>query len=256
MRFLLIALTFFLAVPPAFADTVCTRPLTVGYEDWAPFEAATDRGPAGINVAIHEAIAAKTGCELVWQNRPWKRVLRNIERGKADIANTASITPERRDYARFSNPYLPYEAILFLQADDTRQYDSLQAFLDAGNTLAITRGYTYGDAADALLDRPNYADQIVVTDSHESSVRGLAFGRVDGTVGNRYTLGHTAKVNGLVRKIRATDTVVQSEPVHFMFSKESVPQKVIDAFNDAITELKTEGTIQKIVNEHTGQAGS
>ena len=257
MRKTAITLLATLVATPGLAAEVCERPLNIGHEEWAPFEfSGNGETLKGINVEIHKAIAEKTGCDITWVKSPWKRLLRQVEQGELDVANTASITEERSAYANFSTSYLSYEAVLFLGADDTAQYDSLRAFMDAGNDIAIARGYAYGDEADTLLAKDQYADQVEVMNKPELSVRMVAAGRIDGTIGNRYTLGYTAREDGVADKIRATDTVVQSDPVHFMFSKESVPQKVIDAYDEAITELKADGTIQKIVDDYTGQAGS
>jgi len=173
-----------------------------------------------------------------------------------DVANTASINEDREEYANFSVAYLPYEAIIFTGRNNNEKFGSLKDFVEKGNKVAIVREYDYGKEAMEILYDEKYKQHVEVTNSAELSARMVAAGRVDGTIGNRYTLSHTAKESGVRDKIRATNTVVQSTPVHFMFSKKSVPQKVIHAYNQAIEKLKADGTIQAIVDKYTGQTGS
>jgi polar amino acid transport system substrate-binding protein len=257
MKRSLIALAAIMAASPALAGPVCERPISIGYEDWPPFEIPAEGGePTGINPDIHRALAEITGCEIKWIKAPWKRVLRKVESGDLDIANTASVTEERSQYANFSTSYLDYEAILFLHSDDTASYGSLRDFMDAGESLGIALGYSYGNEADSLLAEEAYKGQVQELKSPALTTKLLAAGRIDGTIGNRYTLGYTARENGVRDDLRATNTVVQTDPVHFMFSKESVSQTVIDGFNKAIEQLKADGTIDKIVAKYTGGAGS
>ncbi len=224
----------------------CEDTLRVGYEDWPPYEKPTPSGPTGINVRILEQIASMTGCELAWKKRPWKRVLWGVKTGRLDVAMAANKTPARKVYARFSRAYMPYEAVLFVQSGNKTTYASLRDFLGHGKELAAALSYTYGDDNDALMNSEDFADQVYRTWGVDESVRGLARGRVDGTIGNRFTVMHAAREAGIHDQIRATQTVVQREPVHFMFSRKTVSKDTIASINDAIAKLKSDGRIRKM----------
>mgnify|MGYP006435915081 CR=1 FL=1 len=228
----------------------CDDTLTVGYEDWPPYEMTGAAGPEGINIRIMAQIAAMTGCELAWKKMPWKRVLWSVKTGRLDMAMTANKTPERKVYARFSTPYLPYEAVLFVRASDRTRYDGLRDFLRRGHTMTRVLSYTYGDENDALLKSDRYGGQVYRTWGVDESIRAVANGRVDGTVGNRYTMLHAARTAGIRDAIRATKTVVQREPVHFMFSRETVSEATVASINDAIVKLKADGRIQKMARSY------
>jgi polar amino acid transport system substrate-binding protein len=200
-------------------------------------------GAQGINVRILRRLAAMTGCSFEWKQYPWKRTLRLVRKGEVDVATTANKTPERRIYAHFSQAYLPYEAILFVKAGTSTSYENLRAFLERGKRLAVVQEYTYGDHTDALLASDPFRKQVYATYNVDENVRALAHGRVDGTIGNRYTLAYAAHQVGVRDDIRATGTVVQREPVHFMFSKKSVPKRLVRTFNAAIADLKADGRL-------------
>jgi polar amino acid transport system substrate-binding protein len=260
MKARIAALTFAataMTATSAMAAGSCDATIKVGYTDWPPFQIPQKDGPPkGIDIDIHRALEEIHGCEIKFKKEPWKRTLRGLKKGSTDVANTANKSPEREKYGNFSASYLPYKAVLFQQAGDDRSFESLTDFLDKGNKLSIVIGYDYGDKTNKIVKMDKYADQINEVKNPKLSVRLVAAGRVDGTIGNRYTLGYTARENNVVSKIRATDTIIQSEPVFFMFSKKSVSQDVIDHFNTAIKKLKDQGRIQEIVNKYTSAASS
>lgn len=236
-----------LVATPVFA---CDRTLTVGFTDWPPFERKAPDGPKGINIRILKALGEHTGCRFEWRQYPWKRTLREIRKGEVDMTTTANKTPERKLYARFSAAYLPYEAVLFLESDDSKDYKDVRAFLQSGKKLAVIEEYTYGSQTDALIASEPFRDQVYATYNAEESVRALAHGRVDGTIGNRYTLAYAAKQQGVLDEIRMTDTVVQREPVHFMFSKKSVPERIVRTFDKAIRALKADGRLKAMARDY------
>lgn len=240
----------------AAASSPCDEPLKFGWEAWPPYQFKADGKLQGIDVDIARALADETGCEVEWTGLPWKRHLKMVDKGTMDAAMAGSYTKERDTYITYSEPYLPYESILWVSAENDTEYTSLVDFLDEGNALGVARGYTYGEDTDKLLKMDKYADQVTRNDKVMFNIRMAAKGRIQGTLGNRYTIAYRAKENNIRNKIRATKAVVQSSDIHIMWSEESVPQKVVDAWDNAIVKLKENGTFQEIVNKYTKASGS
>lgn len=233
----------------------CADPLAVGHTDWPPFDIPAEDGLTGINGDILSAVAKRMGCRVTWHKRPWKRVLKELRTGELDVTGGAHRTDRRAAYARFSIRYLPYEAVLFVDAEDSNRYTSLRGFLETGQSLGVMRGYTYGSQTDALLDAKAYRPQIFHMYAADENVRALARDRVAGVLGNAHVLNYLAHKHGVSDAIRRTDAVVQSQPVHFMFSRASVAKPVVARFNEALRALKREGRIRDIVNAHTHPGG-
>lgn len=235
---------------PAFA--ACDDPIKVGWEPWPPFQIPTESGaPNGIDPDILREIGARTGCEITFHETPWKRHLRMVANGDLHIAPAANKTAERDAYAKWTVSYMPYEAILWTDAEASSSFDSLKAYLDAGHSVGIIRGITLGEKMDALLAQPEYADQVRENKSTKINIRMIAAGRLDGLVDNATTTGYIAKQENLRDEIKPSELVVQSDDIHFMFSDTATPQETIDLFDEAIREMKADGTIQKIVGEYT-----
>ena len=229
----------------------CEKPIRVGWEAWSPFQIPAEGEPKGIDPDILRAIEKVSGCDIEFHETPWKRNLRALETGKLDVALAASITEERDKYAKWTISYLPYSSILWTGSDDNVNYGSLEDYLDSGNNLGIIRGFSYGETTDAILENAAYSDQIQENKSAKLNLRMIAADRIDGTLGNQFTMGYFAKREGLFDAVRATDVVVQSEPIYFMFSEKSTSDATIEKFDEAIRTLKADGTIQKIVDKYT-----
>jgi len=234
----------------AAAARACPDPLRVGVTDWPPFDTPTRDGATGITPDILRAVAERLDCDLTFHRRPWGRLLDELRKGELDVTGAAHRTDARESYARFSKSYMPYKAVLFVDAADTDSYPKLGAFLDDGHSLAVIRGYTYGEATDELLAEPDHAGKVFEMYSADESVRALTHDRVAGMLGNPHVVRYFARKQDVGDEIRRTDAVVQNMPVHFMFSKASVSAAFVARFDDALMAVKRAGRVEAITREH------
>mgnify|MGYP006429815477 CR=1 FL=1 len=228
----------------------CEEGLRTGAPHWPPYTIREGEGdPKGIDPEILQEISKITGCKIVFKDIPWKRTLRFIEKGKVDLTYQASINEKRSKYASFSDSYLPYSAILWKFSSDENTYQSLEDFFQSGKNLGITRGYSYGDEADSLIEK----NKKQVSENNELllNIRMTSAERIDGFLGNEFSTSYTAKQNNLLKNLTPTSVIVQSTPVHYMFSEKSVSEETIKKFNKAIVRLKEKGKIDEIVKKYT-----
>lgn len=238
------------AVPAAKAEPVCPEPLIQGWEPWPPYQIARADGPSGIDIQIVDAIAARMGCAVERREMPWSRLLDSIAAGEVDFAVQANHTEDRAEFAYYSEPYLPYQTRLIVEAGRQRNYDSLRAFLAEGNTVGIVQDYDYGETVDGLLTKPRYSDQIIEAYSVGAHVRPLVRGRVDGVVAERFVFAHEAGKAGVRDEIAITGLTVTSVQTYAIFSKESTSEATVAAFNDAMAEVKADGTFGAIIDRY------
>ena len=229
----------------------CPDPIKVGWEPWPPFNIPADEGVVGIDPDIFRAVANETGCDVVFNKIPWKRHLRMIKEGEIDVAMAAAKTPERDEYAKWSEHYLPYSAILWVSSDDDQKYQSLHHFLESGKSIGFIRGSTFGEEADNLLEKEKYAKQLQPTKSTSLNIRMIAAGRLDGLIDNSLSTGYAAKQEGLRGDIKKSGVTVDASAIRYMLSEQSVPDELVKKINIAIGELKEDGKIQSIVDKYT-----
>ena len=231
------------------AQAACDQPLTMGVESYAPFQLKEGGAWTGIDVDLVRAVFDRMGCELRLEELPWKRHLATMENGgDVHIAASASKTPEREAYARFSDPYRPAENVLIVNAGDGTDYGSLNAFFGAGQTLGGVSGYEYGPTVSGLVEA--HADQVDMANDPETNLRKLSAGRIDGTIGDTFVMAATAREQDVSDGIRITDTVVDSANVHIMFAEKTVSQDLVERFNAALAALEADGTVGAIFDRY------
>ncbi|MCK7615463.1 substrate-binding periplasmic protein [Roseibium sediminicola] len=234
---------------PAFAvDCPRDGSLIAGAGDYRPYNIVEGDSVSGMDFEVIEAILDKMGCGLTKVPLPWARHLNAMQNGLVDIASPVTITPERESFARFTDPYITANEILFVATDTDPAYDSLQSFFEAGNRLGVIREYAYGGTYPALSAA--YAGQIETTDSLELNLKQLMLGRVDAILGETYVV--TAEINKLRAggKIKPTEVVVASEPNFIMFAKKSVPADFVAAFNTQLQAMKRTGEFDRITEKY------
>ena len=136
----------------------CT--LRVGWEPYAPFTFADDNGEAtGADIDMIEAIADAIGCTIVPVELPWARILREVEQGTLDLSTSTSRTPEREQWALFSQPYRETEIAIYVRRGETPRF-ALQELADIPEQqlrLGVIVDYYYGEAVAEAEANPEFA---------------------------------------------------------------------------------------------------
>lgn len=244
------ALAIALAPAPVRAGEVCAEPLTQGWEPWPPYQMPGRAGPTGIDIEIVEAIASEMGCRITHRRMPWTRLLDSIKSGDVDFAVQANRTRARAGYAYYSEPYLPYETRLIVEADARQDYGTLEAFLAAGKTVGVVRGYDYGTEIDRLLARPAYRGQVVEAYTVGAHVKPLVRARVDGVIAEPAVFAHEAQEAGLRDEIAITDLTLTRVQTYAIFSKASTSRATVAAFNAAMRTVRRRGDFRAIIERY------
>ena len=119
MRLFSLCVLCCLPLQPLWAQSFCSSPLRVGFDDWPPYHYYQQEGARrelrGFAVDYLNAVSNRLGCRLVYVERPWKRGLHDLERGRLDIVMEAYFADERARYAWFSIPYNPGRTSLWVR---------------------------------------------------------------------------------------------------------------------------------------------
>jgi polar amino acid transport system substrate-binding protein len=223
--------------------------LRMALEQWPPYlYSQPNAGPSGLDWELAQAILKEAGCKLDLQAElPTARRQRQFEQGQLDLMLSASMTPERRRYARFSTAYRHETVGVFARASAQRQFQhlsSLDALLrDKASLLAPKVGWygaSYARAQPTLAATGRLSTFI----NFAQGLRMLDAGRADLILGDTLALRHEAKQQGVA--IGALPLVVLRAPVHLMLNKSSTTQADLDHINAAITRLEQQGVLGAI----------
>lgn len=151
-----------------------------GYEpDWPPFEFLDESGAfSGVAADYLRYVERHTG--LVFEAKPgltWSQTMAQIRSREIDLVPVIAETPERREYALFTQAYIDYPIVIVTRTD-APFVGSLNDL--NGQVVSVPRKYY---TADLLLQ--DYPDiRLLYTDSMAEALRRVALGDADASIDN------------------------------------------------------------------------
>ena len=218
--------------------------LKVGVEGtYPPYTYHDDDGElTGFDVEVAKAIAGKLGVEADFTESDWDSLLAGIDSGRLDtVINAVSITPEREEKYDFAGPYFYITQQIVVAKDNEDIVD--MASLD-GKKVANTATTAY---LDILEDA---GASLVQISTAEEAVSLIESGRADFTtfnsvVFNEYLQQHpdaNLKVAFVIPDVVDTYAVPVKKGETALY----------DAIQQAIDELKEDGTLSKLSEDYFG----
>jgi len=205
-----------------------------------PYEMVADNGSfEGIDVEIAQAIADKLGLELVIDDMDFDAALLAAQNGKSDIVMAGvTVTDERKQVMEFSDSYANgVQVIIVKDGSSITTVDDLSK-ADKIGTQRGTTGYIYctGDYGD---------DHVTAYDDGATAVQALLNGQVDCVVIDSAPASEYVKAN---TGLKILDTEYTNEDYAIGMAKGNTA--LLNAVNGALAELKSEGTLQSIIDKY------
>ncbi len=237
--------------PPLPKKNECS--LTMGWDPWAPYQYLTpDNQVNGLDVDLITAMASEAGCDLKFTQNDWMNLLGQIREGSIDLLGSASQTAARDKFAMFSTPYRKESFVLYVRTDQVEKHSgkTLEQLLQAKFQLGLTEDYIYGDMVSSIQDDTELAKQLTYIPITEVNYYNLTQAKIDGFMEDPFVAAYNIKSKGLSNQIAATEISVNSGDVAIMFSRKSVSQETVDAFNKGLESIKASGEYQKILDKY------
>lgn len=195
----------------------------------------------GFDVDIAREIAKRIGVKAEFVEGKWDGLVAGLDANRYDaVINQVSITPERQAKYDFSEPYITLKAVLIVNEknNDIHNFTDLK-----GKKSAHTLTSNYAQVA-----RENGAE-VVGTDGFDQSIALVSQGRADATINSNLSfLDFKKHKPDAPVKIVAERGDAEQEAVLIRKGNPELRQ----AINSAISEIKTDGTYQRISNEYFG----
>lgn len=214
--------------------------LKVGLEGtYPPFDYRNSQGQLeGFDIDVAKAVAAKLGVKPEFVPTEWSGIIAALQTGKFDvIVNQVTITPQRKEVIDFSQPYTYSAAQLIQRTDDKREFKSLEEF-KGDKKLGVTLGTNYDQMAKAVQ-----GINVQTYPGAPEKLRDLASKRIDATIDDRLMLPYIIKTSELPLRPGAV-LKGANQDMGIPFRKNN--PKFAKALDDALTELKQDGTLKKI----------
>ena len=206
--------------------------------EFPPYEYYDGDDIVGIDVDFAQAIADKLGMELSVEDMAFDSIIPAVQSGKADFgAAGMTVTEERKSQVDFSDSYYTGRQVIIVREDNTdiTGPDDL-----SGKKIGVQLGTT-GD----IYASDDYGDDNVERyNKGVEAVQALQQGKIDAVIIDDQPAQTFVKEN---EGLKILDTEYVEEDYALCFKKGN---DLVDKVNDAIAELKKDGTFDKIVEKY------
>ena len=210
-----------------------------------PYEMiAADGSFEGIDVEVAAAIAEKLGLELVVDDMGFDAALTAVQTGKSDIAMAGiTVTDDRKEVMDFSDSYATGIQVVIVKEDSPIQTVDDLANAEMIGCQKATTGYIY--CSDTVENGGYGEDHVTAYETGALAVMALVNGQIDAVViDNEPAKAFVAANEGL----KILDTEFSVEDYAIAVGKGN--SALLDAINNAMAELKADGTFQSIVDKY------
>lgn len=220
-------------------ETVTEGKLTMATNaEFPPYEFYEGEKVVGIDAEVAEKIAEKLGLELEIADVSFDSIIPGVQSGKYDMGMAGmTVTDERKRSVNFSDSYATGIQSVIVKEDSTiKSIDDLD-----GKKIGVQTATT-GD----IYASDDYGeDNVKRFENGAAAVAALTANKVDCVIiDNEPAKAYVDANKGL--KILDTEYAVEDYAICFSKDSEELQKKV----NDALNELKKDGSIQKIVDKY------
>jgi polar amino acid transport system substrate-binding protein len=236
----------------ALAADPCT--LRVGWEPYAPYTfAGADGEASGADIDLIKAIGDEIGCSIVPVQLPWARILKEVERGALDLSTSTSRTPERDQWALFSEPYRETEIAIYVRRGEIPRFD-LHDLADVPAQrlrLGVIVDYYYGEALAEAASDPEFVAWLDGAPDYRTNIRKLVSGRIDGFLVEDVAVieAELARM-GLRERVERYPLRIPGERLRFMFSRKTVEPEMVAQVDATVAKMRADGRLQAITAKY------
>jgi polar amino acid transport system substrate-binding protein len=238
----------------AFADTLAdikqrAELVTATEMQFPPFDISDNGTYKGLDRDLVDAVGAAMSVKVKYLDLPWTSVLPGLEAKKFDLCIApVTITKERMKRYLFTVPIADATAALMKRANDssiTKPEDI------AGKTVGGQKGTSQLEQVKAFAAKLSKPVDVKEYVDNNQSYADLAAGRIDASVNSLPNLAYAAS--------QRSDTFAVvlppfGQPTYFSWVGRLEDKTLIDAVNEAILKIESDGTMAKIQKTWFGQS--
>jgi cystine transport system substrate-binding protein len=218
--------------------------LKIGTEGtYAPFTFHDGEGKlVGFDVEIGEAVAEKLGVKAEFIEGKWDGLIAGLDVERYDVViNQVGITDARKQKYDFSDPYIASKAVLIVRDgnDDIKGFEDLD-----GKKAAQSLTSNFGKLA------VEAGAELVGTDGFDQSIQLVLTRRADATINDSlsYLDFKQQKPDAPVKVVAEKANADHSG----ILVRKGDPE-LVAALNEALADIKADGTYQAISDKYFGQ---
>ena len=198
----------------------------------------------GYDVEVSRAIAEKLGVEPEYVESDWDSLFAGLDAGRFDmVCNGVEVTDERALTYDFTTPYGYIHTALAVRKDN----DEIKTFEDLKDkTTANSLASTYMELAES------YGATVQGIDTLEETIQLLTAGRIDATLNADVSFYDYLNVHPDA-DFKIVAQTEDASHVAIPLRKGDNSATLLEAVNNAIDELRADGTLKELGEKYFGQ---
>lgn len=214
---------------------------------YPPYQYEENGEKKGFVMQIIDEVFHRLGEDYNLEIIAWKRALKMVEDGDADIIFTIYKNDEREKFLDYSNEILiPQKTAFFVLKDNLIKYNG--DFENLSDYIVGTVfGVSYGFKFDEAIKKNELKTESVMTG--DINIKKLLDKRIDLIVSNEYGAMYLMKKYSKLDKIKKLEPILEEIPSYIAFSKKKNLGELRDRFDKELKKMKDEGRYQEIILE-------
>ncbi len=241
----------YLVFPCMITSLAHAETYSIRADEWFPINGTPNSEKPGYMIEIAEAILKKNGHQLDYKTMPWERSLDQVRKGNFDCVVGAYID----DAPDFVFPALPWgmiETNFYTIKDSDWRYQGLESL--ASISLGSIGGYAYSEELDAYIEEFKSTSKVQVINANnalEQNIKKLLAKRIDALVESDLVMSAKLRDMNLLNDIKSSGQLAEATNMYIACSPAKPgSQKLVDAFNTGLTELRQSGELARILEKY------
>ncbi len=227
------------------------RQVTFVSDPWPPFTIGKEGGHAqgGISIELCRAIFSRLDLKLTSKLLPWKRALMYLKTGEADLTFPLIRNKERSTYLAFTDVVMNDKSRVWFLTERSGGPIEWETVEDLKSyTIGIVSGYTHDEIFVQAIKKGILKTERCL--SYKEGIKKLLHSRMDILLGSESVIYSLVKAHPEWKgKIKFTPKFSGQHAYRIGISKKSPLVALFPEINRLILEMKTDGTIDQILNQ-------